>query len=176
MQFHESEGAVAGQGFYQVPGCLRKSRHLGPSATCLLPTGRVLTCEQRPDSQQRREDTVIISCPALSFLGGHSRETPDIRPPAGREMVLPCVSITLLVSWCPTEPEVRKSTTAWSILVNWLHSITKEAEPQKTSQPGHGMDRKLRIREGNRRKVFIFWPIFYRRKLQEMLRGLPWVK
>lgn len=60
LELHESEAAVSGQGSWKVPVCLRKCRHLGPPATCLLPKGRIVTCKQRPGGQESGGDTAIL--------------------------------------------------------------------------------------------------------------------
>lgn len=54
---------MLGQESWKVSVCFRKCRHLGPPATCLLPKGRAITCEQRSDGQERKGDTAITSWP-----------------------------------------------------------------------------------------------------------------
>lgn len=148
---------------------LHKVQTLGPPATCLLPKGRVVTCKQRPGGQERRGHVVIVSCPPLSFLRSHSGET-SVRqscPPAGRERVLPHVSINRsseLASCRAWGQEVPNS------LVNIIElALQYPREGRGTeglSQPSHLMDKKLRLREGNRGEVFGFGFLYEKTQAQ----------
>lgn len=113
LEFHESGAAVLGQESWKVSVCFRKCRHLGPPATCLLPKGRAITCEQRSDGQERKGDTAITSWPNSPLSEESLRRNPaQAAVLLLGEKVFPFVSISpsnRLVSSGARGQEVPKS-------------------------------------------------------------------
>ena len=132
LEFHESGAAVLGQESWKVSVCFRKCRHLGPP--CHLPAAQresyYMQTEIRWPGKEGRQPSP--AGPILLFLRSHSGETlvRQLSSCWGRKF-FPLYPSAHLIGWYPAEPGVRKFPKAWTILLNWLHSIPGRAEQWK---------------------------------------------
>ena len=154
-----------------------------PLACC--PKGKILHASRDQVARKGRETQPSPAGPTLPFLRSYSEETlvRQLSSCWGRKF-FPLYPSALLIGWYPAEPGVRKSPTAWAILLNWLHSIPRRAEQWKA---GHrrGWEAVWSLTKWEtgpetetERRYQYFDPCLSTRRfnLKEMVRGSPWVK